>query len=885
MSGGTMRESLAALVLSTLLWGTPLTGQSASRCPASTEGLVASGWQALREGAIEVGESRFSAARRECPTSTDAMVGAGFAALRGGRLASAESLFTVVTQLAPRYVDAWEGLAAIQYRRGELREAQRLWQQVLALDGGHAAARAALDQINPDWNRPPRPVIRRRAAGLELTTRVVGEHFEIWREDHWERFFIKGVNLGPALPGRFPAEAPTDSAIYARWLDQIAMMHANTVRVYTILPPGFYRALRAHNLRQPSRPVYLIHGVWMELPSDHDFANPAFTAGFQREIRDVVDLLHGAAELAPRPGHASGRFDADVSPWTIGYIIGREMEPFAAQAFDAMPHPPRSHAGTHLRVTDATATETWLVARCDDLLRYEEETYNALRPIAYTNWPTTDPIRHPTELPGREMARRLGRIFTAAEDPLQHDEDVVALDPSRVTPTARAVAGWFASYHVYPYYPDFMIHDPGYARAASSRGPSNYLGYLQDLRRAHRGLPVVIAEFGVPSSRGNAHLQPQGWHHGGLSEDEQARATVRLAQDIREAGMAGAIAFAWIDEWFKLSWIAADFMLPRERVPLWHNMLSPEQHFGILALRPGPASTPIPGGPIADWTRLAPVHVTPDSSVILRMGSDPGFVYLALQSTAWAGRPFDWDGHRFQIAIDTYRSDLGGFLLPETGVRSDVGFEFLLELGGPGRAQLRVLPEYNPYTPARFVERGATWGAHFRRPVHSAVRRDGIFDTLYVMSNAPRLLGDGRQVAAAGFNLGRLRYGRAAEHSLADWWFDEGHGVIQIRLPWGLLNVSDPSSRSVLADDHTPPLGNRWAGPIRIERTQGFRLAVISANPDGRVSWTLPRRTATGVLSMNDLSVWTWPTWDTPEWHEYLKPVHAALKHAWEDPQ
>jgi hypothetical protein len=42
-----------------------------------------------------------------------------------------------------------------------------------------------------------------------------------------------------------------------------------------------------------------------------------------------------------------------------------------------------------------------------------------------------------------------------------------------------------------------------------------------------------VSEFGVPTSRGMAHTQPQGWTHGGLSETEAAAITARMAAEIR----------------------------------------------------------------------------------------------------------------------------------------------------------------------------------------------------------------------------------------------------------------------------------------------------------------------------------------------------------------
>src|SRR5690606_36246541 len=112
-------------------------------------------------------------------------------------------------------------------------------------------------------------------------------------------------------------EFPADSGLYRGWLDSMPAMGANVVRVYTIFPPASYRALRARNLAYPAAPLRLVHGVWTELPPADDFGDPGWLAEFRAEMRRAVDVVHGAAELAPRPGHAAGRYDADVSEWVV----------------------------------------------------------------------------------------------------------------------------------------------------------------------------------------------------------------------------------------------------------------------------------------------------------------------------------------------------------------------------------------------------------------------------------------------------------------------------------------------------------------------------------------------------------------------------------------
>lgn len=65
--------------------------------------------------------------------------------------------------------------------------------------------------------------------------------------------------------------------------------------------------------------------------------------------------------------------------------------------------------------------------------------------------------------------------------------------------------GVFASYHIYPYYPDAMNYQKEYTDYIDADGKINtYRAYLKDLIKEHT-MPVVVAEFGIPSSRGKAH--------------------------------------------------------------------------------------------------------------------------------------------------------------------------------------------------------------------------------------------------------------------------------------------------------------------------------------------------------------------------------------------
>ena len=174
---------------------------------------------------------------------------------------------------------------------------------------------------------------------------------------------------------------------------------------------------------------------------------------------------------------------------------------------------------------------------------------------------------------------------------LEYENDAIGLDANLVVPTAINPAGWFASYHAYPYYPDFMLLDPRYRQATSLEGRSSYFGYLRELVAHHRSMPTLISEYGVPSSRGVAHLHPDGWGHGGHDERQMAAIDARLTREIRESGAAGSIVFAWLDEWFKKNWVVIDYEIPLDNTRLWHNVMDAEQNYGILGQYAGEAAT------------------------------------------------------------------------------------------------------------------------------------------------------------------------------------------------------------------------------------------------------------------------------------------------------
>ncbi len=617
----------------------------------------------------------------------------------------------------------------------------------------------------------PEPV----SGKTEIAFRTHAERFEARGAGGvWRPLFLKGVNLGAGIPGSGPNCRTVTEEHYALWFNQMSELGANGLRVYNLQPPAFYRALAAHNLANAANPLYLIQGVWLDdTAPPHDLH--ALTAAFDDAIEAAVRRIHGAGTPAT----------PDVSRWTFALLIGREVMPEEVRATDenrgAVSSRPPAFTGRHFRLESGTPTECWLAARLEHAVAFERAAFGTERPVGFSSWPPLDPLRHPTE------SRDSG-------------EDIASVDLANLE-VMDAPAGFFVGYHVYPYNPDFMNEDPGYRAVRDADGPNPYLGYLRELKAHYRGIPLLVAEFGVPSSWGCARFNPAGMGHGGHDEEAQGRINARLLRSIHDSGCAGGVYFAWLDEWWKGNWITRRLNFPQERRRLWHNLCDPEANYGLIAFDPPPPA----------FTRWPDVS---GAGAVRGIRSDADSTVFHLRLTL--DRPLA-TGEKIVVGLDTYGDGRGEQILPD-GTRTRLRCEFALVMDAGNRedaapvspgltAQLYVTPAYDLCG----IFHGAA-GAEQR--FHSTPTSGAGWHPVRWQNAAAHESPDGNyKFPAACFDIGRLRTAAlpaenpkaetSAASSLAAVLF---HGnTIEIRLPYALLQFTDPSALRVMDDDRATP--------------------------------------------------------------------------------
>lgn len=630
---------------------------------------------------------------------------------------------------------------------------------------------------------------------------------------HGDVHFLPGMDLGATTPGHQPGQLAITAADYRRWLKEMGALGVRAIRVYTIHPPAFYRALAAYDTSHPARPIYLMQGVY--LPNDiyirkQNLYDPAATATFRQELRDAVAAVSGTLTRAPRRGFASGKWTADVSRWTAGWIIGVEWDPAATAATDRRnPHAPAVRGRYFYSTPDATPAERWIAARMNDIATAEAAT-GWTAPIAFANWPTADPLRHPNE-PNPQ-------------------EDMVGVDAAHVLATRNWPGGTFANFHAYPYYPDFLQYQPSLQHFTVDGHADPYAAYLHDLLLHFKGkMPVMITEFGVPSSLGSAHNGTLGRSQGDHTEQQAMRMDGQMLVLMRQLGMAGGFVFEWTDEWYKETWNTQLHQIPRDRVQLWHDMFTNEQYFGVVATDPRPLAPPavIDPGPGGATSRP---RVT--------AWEDESFVYLRIKF------PSPPSGS-VTVGLDTIGSVSG----PPPPGSSDRRADYALVLDLPRRTgqawvRDRLDPDQIDYAPIPAADRPAP--------------RDS-WRPLELITDRPWVLPLTHQRTRTQFdNVGLLRYGDwtpgdPGYDSLALWHLRGPE--LDLRIPWAMAGLSDPSSHQALM-----PLGAFRATSVTIP---GIGVTISADGAAARQAGTV-----------------TWRNWQTVSYTERMKAGVPALRQA-----
>jgi hypothetical protein len=670
---------------------------------------------------------------------------------------------------------------------------------------------------------------------IKMYSKVNDDAIQVLKDDEYQDIFLKGVNMGATKPGYFPGELAITKHEYLQWFQMIKDMNANTIRVYTILNPDFYDALYDFNKDQ-EEPLFFMQGVWID---EDDIVNIADVYDEENKIKNnfledskaAVDVINGNTELPNRPGFASGSYTNDVSKYMIGWLLGLEWDPGLVvntneNNLDKIPFQGTYAYNTH----DSSPFEIFLAEIAEEIISYEVNTYRNMRPLSFVNWLTTDPLSHPNE-----------PFFS---------EDEVSVDVEHIKSTEDFEAGFFASYHIYPYYPEFMNYSLSYSTYIDESGEINpYKGYLKDLKN-HHSIPIVVGEFGIPASRGKAHnALYTGFNQGYIPEDMQGEMVVHMANDIYESGYAGALIFSWQDEWFKRTWNTNQFDLSHRR-PYWSNIQTNEQYFGLLAFDPGESSrVSYADGDVSEWSNEDVILTQENQDISIK--SDARYLYILIND-----QNFDFENDKLYIAIDTINGQ-GNDHIEDTNISFSKEADFIIEINDEDESRILVDQYYDAFKYLHAYEY-----TYLEKTAMDNTKNTGIFNTMNLALSYPLYLPEQDIYMPFQFyETGKLVFGNgnpmsANYNSLSDFYVYDTY--IELQIPWQLLNFTDPSTQSIMSDITT----NTWLTSRIIDSIH--------------VGWGVIKDERTEI----DIQFGSYQlsSWDLPIYHQRLKQSYYMIQ-------
>jgi len=670
---------------------------------------------------------------------------------------------------------------------------------------------------------------------IEVISYTNNREMFIKTDNGYENVIVKGVNLGGFIPNSYVTDYSIDYDKYYEWLTDIYEMGANTIRLDTIFNDKFYDAFYDFNEKH-DRKLYLIQGINLDTYSLNSHIN-----GFDKEYygelitqaENAVDVVHGRKKLTLAK-HGKGTYKKDVSSYVIAYIVGSEwMEDTILYTNNTLSNK-AGYVGKYISTNqDASSFETMLAKVMDHLISYEARKYAETHSISFINTPETDPVAIIPEVVF-DIEKETYNLYPNNLKYFYHK--AVKLDLGHLN-GVNGYNGLFAAYNISSYYPNYLSYE-------NKEYDDTYASYISSLV-AHHDVPVLVTEFAYSTSRGVSTLVDDTYgNFGGMTEQEQGESLVKAYHAIINSNAAGGVIATWQDEWDKRSWNTIE-KVDTTRTIYWSDAQTTNQGLGLLSFEPGEkTSVCYVDGNVSEWKEKDKVLENNDLS--LSMKQDEKYLYFYIKKKTSNDVPI-------YIPIDT-TSKSGSKYASNYNLSFDRDVDFLMVIDGDN-SEIFVQEYYNVLNAVDGYE-----VYNKNSYVNKPLKDSSLFTSInlliepYSVNTFSRTYGKATLV-----NTGKLIYGNANPkssnfNSQADYY--EVNGNIEIRIPWGLLNFSDPSDLQI-HDDYYENYG--------VENTSISKIYV-----------------GAGIKSNITLEPFKLKRWgEKATYHERLKNSYYIVKNDW----
>ena len=632
-----------------------------------------------------------------------------------------------------------------------------------------------------------------------------------------DKININGINISSTKPGSFPGDFKANKEDYIRWFNYIKELNLNCLRVQGLMNPEFYEALYEFNLNN-NKPLYLLQGISLNevaLEDGEDIQGEKVSDEFKKNIKITIDAIHGN-KIPTLSSNSKKIYETNISKYVIGYTIGNELA-YDDIIYSEIINDLKDFKGKYLQDKDnASDTEKYLSYMADYLLEYESKNYKEQRIINFVS--VEDDIM---------KFLRDGYVN-------KKNKEKRFIDIENIEKTEDFKSGIFVSYNV------------SIAKDESLINKNILHKYFTELNKYH-SVPVVISEYSVPSARMAGDFIKND-EKGYITEKEQGNMLIEAYNAIKESGCAGGILFEWQDSWYRSSWNTKE-LFTLDKSAYWSNAQVFSQNFGLLSFEPGDEKkVSYPDESINEWKENN--LIGSNDELTLSMKEDEKYLYFLVEFN----KPID-DGDRIYIDLDvTPNSGVNRY--EEKKLTFENNVDFIIDLG---KENSRVLVhEY--YDTFKFIESRNELKAD---PNKINVEKNGqgfsvvkLYYKEKSYSEVTNTFKDSKSYETGKLVLGNGNPKSEEFNSVADYYINDNY--IELRIPWGLLNFKDPSTKSIIDNFYE-------TFSFDSKRIDYINVGVTRKNTNEEGSRLVSKK-------------FKLDSWVKPKYHERLKESYYMLK-------
>lgn len=675
---------------------------------------------------------------------------------------------------------------------------------------------------------------------------------EVEEENKWKEFKISGINMDAAKPGVYPTDNAVSKYDYLRWFKYIADLNVNCIRVSDLMSESFYEALQIFN-EESEKPIYLLQGIYfdeVDLRNGSDFQDKNVRKKFEHRIKLVISSVHGRAYKVI-PDDVTQIYKWDVSEYVLGYTLGVEWAPHDIIYTDIM-NDNSSYNGKYFKTTEnGTVFEAYLASLADFAVDYEVSQFRQQKLISFIG--SAYNLIRSKDNEGEAILKPINEVsidgivndIGREQEPniIENDQGATPpvknyLDVENIKGTEELKTGIFVSYNIYPETTSLLDYE------------GDIGAYVKRINDYHT-VPVVVSEYGVPSSRLSAGFT-KGSEKGYLTEKEQGYAFIELHKELISLNLGGSFIFEWQDSWYKSAWNTVDDKI-LDRATYWSDTETYSQWFGLMAFDPGiDESISYPDESISEWTKND--VLSKDEKVSLSVKSDERYMYFMVKSEDGSSLK----DKRIYIDLDVTPKS-GVNKASQYGLEFEEPIDFIININGENSSDIKVQKYYSTYDFKEDIPRLRL------RPNTVSLEKDMdefvpiktyTRQRIYIESKNEFLEKEAYETGRLTYGIGNPKGGKAY-NSEADYYI--GNDYIEVRIPWAVMNFMDPSTKKIKGDFY-----------------ETFKVSPISINDVG-IGLTVKDKLGNTEKRLKS-SKYKWDEWNLPKYHERLKESYYMYK-------